>query len=544
MLNGVLDLDLDLRSKKKNFERREVMNYAIIAAGEGSRLRKEGFTSVKPLVRVQNEYLIERLIRLFKENKAENITIIINEDSDELKQFLNSRTWNVDIHLIVKSTPSSLHSFWNIIHHSKWSECCLTTVDTIFNEKDFHSYIEYFQNHQSIDALMATTKYIDDEKPLYIEVNEETQENNGEIITAYCDTNEKNNCDRISAGIYCFRQKAIDVVDKAINEGTSRMRNYQRMLVEQGLDVRSFLFSKVIDIDHINDISKAEDLLKKNKIEILAVERFAEYSPNSENKDKQIIKSVANKLGNLGYSVNIKNEKDLNFSKDYCKYVISMARNPMVVSCFDVWQKDGAIILNSPLSCHNCYRERQTKIFIENNIPIPKSEVILTDNKDLEKISWIRDSEYWLKRADFQTIEEIDVTKRKTLNEGYQVLKNYLLRGIHRAVISENIEGDVVKFYGVQGTNWFYYYYPTEDKFHNKVNQTDSRIQFNDKEFIKICEKAAQLLDLNIYGGDAIIDSYGKPYIIDMNDFPSFSKCREEAAQKIVERFINKCSLD
>ena len=147
------------------------MNYAIIAAGEGSRLRKEGFKSVKPLVKVCGEYLIERLIRIFKDNKAEQISIIINEESEDLQQFLNSRDFGVKINLIVKSTPSSLHSFWNIIHHSNFEECCLTTVDTIFNENDFKQYISYFQKDKGLDALMGITDFIDDEKPLYVQTD-------------------------------------------------------------------------------------------------------------------------------------------------------------------------------------------------------------------------------------------------------------------------------------------------------------------------------------------------------------------------------------
>ena len=92
------------------------MNYAIIAAGDGSRLRKEGFDNVKPLVKVCGEYLIERLIRIFKDNNADSISIIINEESGELNSYLHSKDWEVKINLIVKSTPSSLHSFWNIIN--------------------------------------------------------------------------------------------------------------------------------------------------------------------------------------------------------------------------------------------------------------------------------------------------------------------------------------------------------------------------------------------------------------------------------------------
>ena len=66
------------------------MNYAIIAAGEGSRLAQEGVNEPKPLVKVQNEHLIDRLIRVFMDNDAEKITIIIEAKyyhTSELQSF-------------------------------------------------------------------------------------------------------------------------------------------------------------------------------------------------------------------------------------------------------------------------------------------------------------------------------------------------------------------------------------------------------------------------------------------------------------------------
>ena len=44
------------------------MKFAIIAAGEGSRLAAEGIQEPKPLVKVGGECLIDRLIRIFQED--------------------------------------------------------------------------------------------------------------------------------------------------------------------------------------------------------------------------------------------------------------------------------------------------------------------------------------------------------------------------------------------------------------------------------------------------------------------------------------------
>ena len=55
------------------------MKFAIIAAGEGSRLANEGVAKPKPLVELQGVPIIERLIRIFARNGASSINIIVNE---------------------------------------------------------------------------------------------------------------------------------------------------------------------------------------------------------------------------------------------------------------------------------------------------------------------------------------------------------------------------------------------------------------------------------------------------------------------------------
>ena len=54
------------------------MKYAIIAAGEGSRLQHEGIALPKPLVHICGEAMIDRLIRIFRQNGSTEIVIIVN----------------------------------------------------------------------------------------------------------------------------------------------------------------------------------------------------------------------------------------------------------------------------------------------------------------------------------------------------------------------------------------------------------------------------------------------------------------------------------
>ena len=61
------------------------MNFAIIAAGEGSRLVQEGIAVPKPLVELDGRPMIGRLIDIFTACKAESISIIVNEQMTDRK---------------------------------------------------------------------------------------------------------------------------------------------------------------------------------------------------------------------------------------------------------------------------------------------------------------------------------------------------------------------------------------------------------------------------------------------------------------------------
>ena len=227
------------------------MDYAIIAAGEGSRLAQEGIKWPKPLVKLNGIALIDRLIDVFLRNNASSINIIVNEQMTEVQDHLKALQLPVPFHLLIKSTPSSMHSFYELSQIWQGEEICLTTVDTIFREEEFSGYIQAFRQEKTLDGLMAVTDYIDDEKPLYVQTNEQLD------IVNFLDRSN-GDCRYISGGIYCLRKPAIGVLKKAIDEGMSRMRNYQRQLIAEGLRLKAYPFSKLIDVDHAEDIVKAE----------------------------------------------------------------------------------------------------------------------------------------------------------------------------------------------------------------------------------------------------------------------------------------------
>lgn len=237
------------------------MNYALIAAGQGSRLVSEGVKAPKPLVQVGGAPLLSRLFRIFLDNDAESICIIINEEMAEVRSFLEQQQLPVPLHVIVKSTPDSFHSFYELMPYLQGEgKFCLTTVDPIFREAEFAAYIRAFHTDDRHDALMAVTDYVDDERPLYVKTTEDLR------ITGYA-SESYDGFRYISGGIYCMNQRALALLPAAMQEGVSRMRGFQQYLVDAGMRMQAYPFSKIIDIDHAADVKKAELFLEESPIE-------------------------------------------------------------------------------------------------------------------------------------------------------------------------------------------------------------------------------------------------------------------------------------
>lgn len=231
------------------------MKFAIIAAGEGSRLASEGIKAPKPLIELQGVPLIERLVRVFARQGADSINIIVNGQQPDTLAHIKKLQEEFPINIVVKSTPSSMHSLHALSHLLRGDRFCLTTVDTLFHEDEFAAYIKAFKESDD-DGIMAVTDYIDDEKPLYVDTDTELN------ITAFSDRATENSR-YISGGIYGLSPESLDILDECMSEGIERMRNFQRRLVQSGMKLKAYPFSKILDIDHAEDISKAEKFLSE-----------------------------------------------------------------------------------------------------------------------------------------------------------------------------------------------------------------------------------------------------------------------------------------
>lgn len=280
-----------------------------------------------------------------------------------------------------------------------------------------------------------------------------------------------------------------------------------------------------------------------SKIKLAGIRRGNEFSPNHIGNDAAIFALTAEHLRKLGCEVNEYVESDLLLKDPDEKGIFNMVRSWNSIHKLQRLEDKGYFVVNSGYGIENCTREKMTRLLLNNHISHPKSLILRTDEDPTEALENSGFEYCWIKRGDFHAMHREDVTYVRNREEARSILKEYAIRGIPSAVINEHLVGDLVKFYGVAGTDFFYWFYPS-NMHHSKfglevINGTAKGIPFDVNALRELCHKAAEVLNIYVYGGDCIISEDGSMRIIDFNDWPSFAPCRDEASKSIAQRIYD-----
>lgn len=276
-----------------------------------------------------------------------------------------------------------------------------------------------------------------------------------------------------------------------------------------------------------------------SQIKIAGIMRAGAYSPNHVGNDAAIFNAAADQLRKRGYEVRVYSEEQFRTDDISEPVIIDMCREQASIARLQQLEREGRLVVNSGFGIENCTRERMTRILLGHGIPYPDS---LTVNTNENVLDMLRDSGYegfWIKRGDFHAMHKEDVSYCRHAQEAQEVLQEYFYRGIPRAVINRHLPGDLIKFYGILGQPFFYWFYPFDlghSKYgHEAINGHSRGLPFSEPELRDICTRAASLLDVVVYGGDCIVGADGSIRIIDFNDWPSFAPCRAKAAPYIAK---------
>ncbi|MDE5645178.1 MAG: hypothetical protein K2L59_00885 [Muribaculaceae bacterium] len=274
-------------------------------------------------------------------------------------------------------------------------------------------------------------------------------------------------------------------------------------------------------------------------IKIAGVMRAGAYSPNHIGNDAAIFNAAADQLRKRGCEVTVYSEEQFRNSEITEEVVLNMCREQESIKKLISLEERGRLVINSGYGIENCTRERMTRMLLGNGIPYPESLIVNTNEDVRGELEQAGFGACWIKRGDFHAMHKEDVSYCRHIQEAQEVLHEYFYRGIGRAVINRHLVGDLIKFYGVSGQPFFHWFYPF-DEGHSKygyeaVNGKSQGFDFDLEGLKAMCQRASEIMDVKIYGGDCIVDADGTVRIIDFNDWPSFAPCRAEGSVAIAK---------
>lgn len=270
---------------------------------------------------------------------------------------------------------------------------------------------------------------------------------------------------------------------------------------------------------------------------IYCISRHPQFSPNSEARDAQIFQAIVLGLVMKGHRLQTLDEALLPATLPDAQLVLSMGRDRRTLDTLAQLEAQGVVVLNSPTALLRNTRSRLELLAQERGVGCP----MLANTQDVAAIEAAVGYPLWLKRGDASAQTKGDVrfvANAEQLREGLAV---FAANGYTDYVAAAHVEGDLVKFYGVEGTPFFHHTLPTSDGGFSKFglehyNGAPKGYPFSPDALKRVADAFAQRAGLTIYGGDAIVRPDGGVVIIDFNDFPSFGSCTQAAAAAIVER--------
>jgi hypothetical protein len=249
--------------------------------------------------------------------------------------------------------------------------------------------------------------------------------------------------------------------------------------------------------------------------EIIGVYREERFSPGKVEEDRSILDLVAAELGRSGRKVKMVGEDSLPGLEEAPPLVFAMCQSAEALAWLDAWNGRCPVV-NSPGAIRRCYRSRMVECLERSEVAQPRWR------RASERLPAELGAGPWLKRGDVHAMEAGDVRRIFASGEWSKVVADFGRRGIREAIAQEHVEGKVYKFYGVTGG--FFRGFGLDPR--------------GEEEAARLAARAAEALGLEVYGGDGVVRPDGTLTLIDFNDWPSFSRCREDAAAAIGRRLV------
>ncbi len=265
-------------------------------------------------------------------------------------------------------------------------------------------------------------------------------------------------------------------------------------------------------------------------LRVIGVYREPEFSPGKIEADAAIIDGVLAYLRAEGAETEtIEAARFSAEPRHNVQLVLAMCQGAPALSRLASMEEAGAITINSALAIRNCYRDLLAAGLMRAGVPIPEGALVRTslplDLKPLRALDI--SSPMYVKRGNLHALGPDDVRRVEDSRQLEGTLLHFARRGIDLVYVQQEVGGDVVKFYGVGGGEYFSAV--PEDRHPLKES-----VKFSLEHAART---AAAALGLEVWGGDAVVSGQSSK-IIDFNDWPSFEPVRADAAAAIARRCL------
>jgi hypothetical protein len=256
-------------------------------------------------------------------------------------------------------------------------------------------------------------------------------------------------------------------------------------------------------------------------LDFFGITRERVYSPGKVDADRAILDAVAAALAGA-HRVDV-HDGDRPLPADApAPVVFAMCQSPSALATLQRWESAGVRVINSSAGIANTHRRRMIDRFAAADIAHPASTLLSTDAPgDLPE--WI-DSPTWLKRGDVHATDPDDVVRVSGRAAAAAALAAMRRRGIANALAQRHVDGDVFKFYAVRQR--FFVAYPPAADAAPLTAGVEAAMR-------GLAEDGAAALELEVFGGDCVRDSQQRLWLIDLNDWPSYGRCRFAAGEAI-----------
>ncbi|MDE6511029.1 MAG: hypothetical protein K2L00_02920 [Muribaculaceae bacterium] len=269
---------------------------------------------------------------------------------------------------------------------------------------------------------------------------------------------------------------------------------------------------------------------------IAAILRAGIFSPNHIANDAAILHAVVAELRKRGCQVNVYSEEEFADSEIHEDVILAMCRGERATAKLQSLEDAGRIVMNSGYGIENCIRMIMVRLLEKGGVPIPPSFVVDTD-VDVRKL--LRKAGFgacWVKKGEAPLHHLEDIARCRHAEEAQEILHEFFFRRISKAVVSRDVDGEKIRCYGIASSDVFHAFLPFRTP-----DGDDGSGSLPSELFDKvkgICMKAADILKVDIFGCDMVLDGQGACHLVNFDDWPSFAPIRKEAAKAIAKAVI------